>query len=197
MPPNTLHATNHASDALIVVDVQNAFITSPNAVHGHKNLIIAIEVLLGKARSASIPIIFLQNDGTKGALDEPFTPGWELYFTQQPQDIVMRKTKDDGFEGTQLDEVLSSASVQVVTICGIASEMCVAATARAAMNRGYEVLLPHDAHATYDIPPGPGSQSVCAVAAARVAEWSLGDGVRICESAHEVHFKGIAADSST
>jgi hypothetical protein len=30
--------------------------------------------------------------------------------------------------------------------------MCVAATARTALARGFRVVLPHDGHATYDIP---------------------------------------------
>lgn len=66
--------------------------------------------------------------------------------------------------------------------------MCVAATARAALELGYEVLLPHDAHATYNVPAGPGSEEVPAAMAARTAEWSLGDEIVICASSHEVNF---------
>jgi hypothetical protein len=39
-----------------------------------------------------------------------------------------------------------------------------------------------------DVPAGPGSESVPAAMAARAAEWSLGDEIRICASAHEVRF---------
>lgn len=66
--------------------------------------------------------------------------------------------------------------------------MCVAATARAALELGYGVLLPHDAHATYNVPAGPGSEEVPAAMAARAAEWSLGDEIVICASSHEVNF---------
>ncbi|WP_343578390.1 isochorismatase family protein, partial [Acinetobacter sp.] len=66
--------------------------------------------------------------------------------------------------------------------------MCVAATARAALARGYAVLLPHDAHATYDVPAGPGSEAVPAAMSARAAEWSLGDEIQICASVDEVGF---------
>ncbi|MDK4705099.1 isochorismatase family protein [Rhizobium sp. CNPSo 4062] len=176
-------------DALLIVDVQNAFVHGPSAVPGHAMLRSMVELLLDKARSAWTPVIFLQNDGPPGALDEPLQPGWKLHFAPLSGEVVIRKTEDDGFDGTNLDAILTAFGVKDVVICGVLSEMCVAATARAAFQRGYGVLLPHDAHATYDVPAGPGSQGVPAAMAARAAEWSLGDEVRICASASEVRFK--------
>ncbi|MGG6893160.1 isochorismatase family protein [Rhizobium sp. BR 315] len=176
-------------DGLLVVDVQSAFVQGPEAVPGHGELISMIAVLLAQARSAGAPVIFLQNDSQPGAVDEPFQPGWELHFPPRPGERVVRKAEDDGFEGTDLDGILAASGVHDLAICGVLSEMCVAATARAALERGYGVLLPHDAHATYDVPAGPGSQGVPAVMAARAAEWSLGHEVRICASARDVRFK--------
>ena len=180
---------NPLADALLVVDVQNAFVEGSRAVPGHVTLRAMVELLLDKARSAWTPVIFLQNDGPAGALDEPFQPGWKLHFPPLSGEVVIRKTEDDGFDGTDLDAILAAFSVKNLVICGVLSEMCVAATARGALERGYGVLLPHDAHATYDVPAGPGLQGVPAAMAARAAEWSLGDKVRICASACEVRFK--------
>jgi nicotinamidase-related amidase len=177
-----------AVDALIVVDVQNAFVAGPDAVPGHARLVVMVEVLLAQARSAGAPVIFLQNDGPPGAVDEPSRPGWALYFSPRSHETVVRKARDDGFDGTDLDGILTALGVRNIAICGVLSEMCVAATAREAMQLGYGVLLPHDAHATYDVPAGPGSESVPAAMAARAAEWSLGDEIRICASACEVRF---------
>lgn len=177
-----------AVDALIVVDVQNAFVSGAEAVPGHKLLVSAIGFLLAQARSANAPVIFLQNDGLAGAADEPFQPGWELFFPPQPHDKIVRKKNDNGFEGTGLHTILTGLDIRTVAICGVLSEMCLAATARAAMKHGYGVLLPHDAHATYDVPAGPGSEGVPAAMAARAAEWSLGDEINICSSVHEVSF---------
>lgn len=177
------------ADALLVVDVQNAFVEGPQAVPGDATLRSVVELLLDRARSAWAPVIFLQNDGPAGAPDEPFQPGWKLHFPPQPGEVVIRKTEDDGFEGTDLDAVLAAFGVRELVISGVLSEMCVAATARAALQRGYGVLLPHDAHATHDVPAGPGSQGVPAAMAARAAEWSLGDQVRICASARDVQFR--------
>jgi nicotinamidase-related amidase len=179
-----------AVDALIVVDVQNAFVTGPDAVPAHARLISMVDVLLDQARSTGTPVIFLQNDGQPGAADEPFQPGWALYFSPRSDETVVRKRKDNGFDGTKLDQILAGLGLRSIAICGLLSEMCVAATARAALERGYGVLLPHDAHATYDVPAGPGSEGVPAVMAARAAEWSLGDEIRICASAWDVRFVG-------
>jgi nicotinamidase-related amidase len=177
-----------AVDALVVVDVQNGFVSGPEAVPAHDQLVSMIGVLLGEARSANAPVIFLQNDGPMGAVDEPFQPGWELFFPVHTGETVIRKANDNGFDGTGLDAVLAARGVKTIALCGMLSEMCVAATARAALAHGYGVLLPHDAHATYDVPAGPGSEGVPAAMATRAAEWSLGDEIMICASAREVRF---------
>lgn len=67
-----------------------------------------------------------------------------------------------------------------ISICGVMSEMCVAATARSALALGYLVVVAHDSHATYPVPPyRRGEPEVPAEHAARAAEWSLGDTVLI------------------
>jgi nicotinamidase-related amidase len=185
-----------AVDALIVVDVQNAFVSGSEAVPGHKLLVSTVGFLLTQARSANAPVIFLQNDGLAGAADEPFHPGWDLFFPPQPHEKIVRKKKDNGFDGTGLHTILTGLGIRTVAICGMLSEMCVAATARAALEHGYSVLLPHDAHATYDVPAGPGSEGVPAAMAARAAEWSLGDEIKICASVHDVRFAKIRNDLS-
>ena len=177
------------ADALIVVDVQTAFVTGTEAVPDHVPLLKAVGSLIALARMAKVPVIFLQNDGEPGTVDEPHQPGWALHFPPLPGESVVRKTADDGFDGTSLQELLVASGVQTVALCGVLSEMCVAATARAAMQRGYDVVLPHDGHATYDVPPGPGgSAKVPASMAARAAEWSLGDGIIIPDSVANVRF---------
>ena len=102
---------------------------------------------------------------------------------------VLRKTEDSGFAGTGLNELLQDQQIQVLSVCGVMSEMCVAATARGAMERGYDVVLAHDSHATFPVPPYlPGEPEVPAEHAARVAEWSLGDTVIITPLATDVRF---------
>lgn len=171
-----------------MIDVQRAFVTGTEAVPASESLIAALELLIAKARAANAPVIFLQNDGDVGSVDEPYQAGWELFFAPRPSEYVVRKSEDNGFDGTSLQHILDELKIQSLAMCGVLSEMCVAATARAALARGYAVLLPHDAHATYDVPAGPGSEAVPAAMAARAAEWSLGDEIRICATVDEVGF---------
>ncbi|OPC78640.1 cysteine hydrolase [Embleya scabrispora] len=180
-----------AVSALIIVDVQVAFVTGEGAVPDAARVVDRVGALLTEARARGSLVVHLQNDGPVGADDETGSPGWELMLPVRlgPREVVIRKTEDDGFDGTSLAEVLATADVAGVAVCGVMSEMCVGATARAALERGYRVVLPHDAHATYDIPAAPGiSEAVPAAMVSRVAEWALGDEVEIVPHAEDVVF---------
>jgi len=181
------------ADALIVVDLQRAFVTGPDAVPEAGALLDAVSVLLDRARTAGALVVHLQNDGPPGAVDEPGTPGWPLALRPEPDDTVVRKVSDDGFAGTELGHLLAAHGVQAVAICGTQSEMCVGATARTALASGLRVVLPHDAHGTYDIPAVDGlAEGVPAAMVSRVAEWALGDAVDIVARAAEVEFRAAA-----
>ncbi|WP_405065392.1 isochorismatase family protein [Kribbella sp. NBC_01510] len=165
-------------DALIVVDMQSASVSGENAVPDASRLLDRTTQLLDRAREAGAVVVHLQNDGPPGADDEPDTPGWELYLAVEPgpREHVIRKPRDDGFDATSLGQILIAGGVRSVAICGVMSEMCVYATARTALARGYRVVLPYDAHGTYTIPAVPGvSEEIPAHVVSRVAAWSLGD----------------------
>jgi len=145
-------------DCLILVDLQTAFASGPNA-------------------------------GAPGTEDEPGTPGWALFFEPAPGETVIRKATDDGFEGTDLGDILAASRIRRLAITGVMSEMCVSATARSALHRGLAVVLPHDAHATYDIPAAPRiAPAVPAAMVSRVAEWALGDQLELVATSRDVLF---------
>ncbi len=164
-------------DALIVVDVQSAFVTGGGAVPDADRLVERTADLIARARRAGSVLVHLQNDGPPGAEDEPHTPGWELHHPVRPgpAEKVIRKLRDDGFQDTELGAVLTGARVRAVVICGVMSEMCVHATARTALEHGYRVVVPYDAHATQDVPAAPGISGVVpAATVSRVAAYALG-----------------------
>ncbi|TDC07338.1 isochorismatase family protein [Streptomyces sp. 8K308] len=168
--------------ALIVVDMQRGFLAGgAEPVTDAAGLTDRVGALVERARRAGAPVIHLQNDGAPGTVDEPFTPGWEL-FLNEPAETVIRKTEDDGFAGTPLGELLDGHGIRRVAVCGVLSEMCVSATARAALARGFGVVLPHDTHGTYPLAEIP------ADVVARVAEHALGDEVELVASAAAVTF---------
>lgn len=180
-----------------MVDAQVAFLEGPGAVPGAAALGATLAELVDRARTAGAVLVHLQNDGPPGGVDEPDTPGWQLHLPVQdgPDEIVIRKTADDGFEGTSLAAVLSARGVRSLVLCGVQSEMCVSATARTALSLGFRVVLPHDAHATYDVPATP--RIACRVPSAmvsRVAEWALGDGIDLVPGAADVVFAHRRAD---
>ncbi|MFC9692365.1 isochorismatase family protein [Kribbella sp. NPDC056951] len=173
------------------MDLQTAFVSGDNAVPNAARLLDRATDLLDRARAAGTVVVHLQNDGPPGADDEIGTPGWQLYLptTPGPREHIIRKPRDDGFDATPLGEILITAGVRSLAICGVMSEMCVHATARTALARGYRIVLPHDAHGTYDIPAVPGvSDPIPAQAVSRVAAWSLGDQPNITTPAAAVTF---------
>lgn len=125
-------------DALIVVDVQSAAVSGARAVPGAARLLDRTTDLIRRARSSGALVVHVQNDGRPGADDEPHTPGWALHHPVEPglTEAVIRKTRDDGFEGTSLGGLLAESGVRSLAVCGTMSEMCVQATARTALARG-------------------------------------------------------------
>ncbi|MHA4778920.1 isochorismatase family protein [Streptomyces sp. MSC1_001] len=181
----------HPVDALVVVDVQAAFVTGGGAVPGAARLVDRTADLIARARQGGALLVHLQNDGPPGAEDEPHTPGWELHHPVRlgPREVVVRKPYDDGFRETQLGAVLADAGVRAVAVCGVMSEMCVQATARTALERGYRVVVPHDAHATQDVPAAPGISGVVpAATVSRVAAYALGSDAEVTVPAAGVTF---------
>ena len=94
----------------------------------------------------------------------------------EPGEFILRKTRDDGFDGTELEDVLARKGVTRIAVAGLLSEMCVSATVRGALVRGLQVVLVHDAHATYNLDDIPSS------IVSRVAEHALGDEVELADA---------------
>ena len=168
-------------NALIVVDMQRGLLVGKDALPDAGPLSDRLADLLRRARRAGAVVVHLQNDGGPGAPDEPGAPGWPLHLPAM-DDVVIRKDTDDGFAGTALGDLLAARDICRVAICGARSEMCVSATARAALARGLEVVLPHDGHATYDL------DAIPADVVARVAEHALGDELQLIPSTADVDF---------
>ncbi|MFB6814138.1 cysteine hydrolase family protein [Streptomyces sp. NPDC056347] len=189
----TNHATRQTSPvhALIVVDIQKDATEGARAVPDAARLLDRTADLIARARKGGALVVHVQNDGQPGTGDEPGTPGWALHHPveESATETVIRKTRDDGFHGTALQELLTGAGASALAVCGVMSEMCVQATARTALELGYRVVMPHDAHATHDIPAAPGiSDVVPAAAVSRVAEWGLGSDVEVVPFAADVSF---------
>ncbi|MEU9360016.1 cysteine hydrolase family protein [Streptomyces sp. NPDC048301] len=183
------------AEALVVVDVQRAFVRGAGALPDAARLVDRTAELIARARAAGAYIVHVQNDGPAGGEDEPHTPGWELHHPVRPgpTEVRIRKTHDDSFQETSLGALLTASGVRSLVVCGLMSEMCVQATARTAVALGYRVVLPWDAHATHDIPAEPGiSAAVPAATVSRVAAWPLSRDADVTARTSDITFTAPA-----
>ncbi|MFE5856667.1 isochorismatase family protein [Streptomyces sp. NPDC056500] len=183
-------STSAVAQALVLVDAQRGFLCGEQAVPDADRLIDRWTLLLDRARAAGAVIVHLRNDGEPGAVDEPGSPGWhfQLPVVESDDEHVVSKEDDDGFTGTDLGALLDRRGVRSVVIGGVLSEMCVSATARGALERGLEVVLPHDAHASYGLDDIPAS------VVSRVAEHALGSDPVFVPTSEAVRFTSAPAE---
>ena len=140
-------------DALIVVDMQVGLLNG-EPKHDLPGVIARINHLAAKVRERSGTVIFVQHCGGKGDDFEPETPGWVLLseLHRDPADIVVRKTLNDPFAGTDLSARLQSIVPDRILITGWATDFCVDATVRSAVSNYYDVVVVTDAHTLNDRP---------------------------------------------
>jgi nicotinamidase-related amidase len=62
------------------------------------------------------------------------------------------KTAHNAFTTTNLQQVLTQAGIQDITVCGIRTEQCVETTARVGSDLGYRMTFVTDATLTFPIP---------------------------------------------
>lgn len=140
--------------ALIVIDMQLGVFRSPviPPIAEDKMLLSNVMQLIGKARDASVPIIYIKHNGRQGHPLERGSMGWEIHPDIAPSagEVVIEKGTPDSFYGTQLQRQLESQNIKTLVLCGIQTEYCVDTTCRRAFSLGYQVILAKDAHSTWD-----------------------------------------------
>jgi len=138
--------------AFLIIDMQVGNFSDPNPVYKGNELLAKVKSLIAKARSAQIPIIYIQNSGGKGDPDEYGTPGWEIHPIIQSAegDMVIQKQTPDAFHETRLHDELKPREIKRLIIVGLQTEYCIDTTCRRAFTLGYEVTLVRDAHSTWD-----------------------------------------------
>lgn len=158
-------------DALVVVDVQNDFCHVEGAmarrgaeVNGAEEVAETIERLASAFRRAGKPVIYIRTehgewtnsaawtrrlDGSDLAAGDDNPPicaegswGAQFYVIRPTElDRVITKHRYSAFFGTELETVLRAKGVQSVAITGVATNVCVEATARDAFMRDFETLV--------------------------------------------------------
>ncbi|MGP4111292.1 isochorismatase family protein [Streptomyces sp. 4N509B] len=136
------------TSVLLLVDVQRNTLLPPRPVPAAGVVSAAIEDLLRRARRAEALVVHIRNHGGQGEPDAPGTPGWELVHEVLEGEHVVDRFAPDAFAGTRLAALVPPGAP--VVVAGLRSELCVGATALAALQRGHATTLVRGAHATYD-----------------------------------------------
>ena len=140
-------------DALIIVDMQVGLLNG-KPKYDLRGVIERINRLAATVRERSGVVIYLQH--CTGSEDDfvPGTPGWALLpeLNRAAADIVIRKTLNDPFVGTDLAARLKEIAPDRILITGWATDFCVDATVRSAVSNHYDVVVVTDAHTLNDRP---------------------------------------------
>ncbi|MBZ6133927.1 MULTISPECIES: cysteine hydrolase family protein [Streptomyces] len=133
--------------ALLVIDVQNGVLAG---AHDRDGVIANIDTLVGKARAADVPVVWVQHADDELVRDtEPWQYVPEL--VRRDDEPLVHKSYGDSFEDTTLEDVLAERGVGRVVVTGAQTDMCVRSTLHGAFVRGYDVTLVGDAHTTEDL----------------------------------------------
>ncbi|HBA39362.1 MAG TPA: cysteine hydrolase [Deltaproteobacteria bacterium] len=161
--------------ALLVVDVQNDFVSSKGSAAQRGDDVSAAQAmvprlirLIDEARRVSLPVVYIKTTHSEWT----DTPSWIYRKSQQsalktcregtwgaeffdgisplPQERVVIKHRYSAFINTDLNTVLKAKGIESVLVTGVATNVCVETTARDAYMYDYYVTLVEDCAAAYD-----------------------------------------------
>ncbi len=157
----TVPAAGKGKKAILVIDMQRDFIDqgAPIECPGGREIIPSIQQLLNLARQKGLPVIYTQEAHRAQGVDfgreldgeEPVhcvegTLGVEIVpdLAPQPGDFLIVKRRYSAFFATDLDVLLRGLGVDTLVLTGVATDVCVRATAQDAQQLNYWVIVPEE-----------------------------------------------------
>ncbi|MFC3574181.1 isochorismatase family protein [Streptomyces yaanensis] len=138
-------ALDPARTALVLVDLMDRIVALPLEPHKGTDVLVAAEQLAGAFRSAGALVVLIRVE-RPGVPEQP--PGSRLAAgLLRDGDLEIVKRTIGGFLGTGLDEHLSERGITTLVFGGIATNLGVESTARAAADLGYNLVFVEDAMA--------------------------------------------------
>ena len=150
----SLNMINPQKTALILIDIQKAFDdiaywggerNNPDAEDNSK-------LLLDYFRAHHLFLVHIQHCSVSPeALHAEGNPGNAFKEITAPSgdELIIKKSVNSSFIGTNLKEVLDEKGIRHVIIVGLTTDHCVSTTTRMAGNYGYDTYLISDATATF------------------------------------------------
>lgn len=161
---NNVLLLNKEKTVLIVTDMQNFFLNSKSHafIPSAESIIDNINNLINSCEKFNIPVILTQHINNKenaGMMDIR----WSDLITEDnslceiseriicKNPLLVKKTQYDAFYKTNLENLLRKHNKTQIIICGVMTNLCCETTARSAFVRGFEVFVPIDTTAAYNL----------------------------------------------
>ena len=148
--------------ALVLIDLQKGIATGDTKPHAADDVVARGAALARAFRAHGALVVLVHVDPGPGgvlfprpAADQPrpaFDPPPDFAtlrpeLEQQPTDVVVTKHQPNAFYATDLEVHLARRGIRTIVLGGIATNLGVESTARAAHERGYEQVFVEDAMA--------------------------------------------------
>ncbi len=148
--------------ALVVIDLQNAIVSRPHlAPYSGPEVVERARKLAEAVRAKGGTVAYvhvLLSDTVQLPVDSPMPrpseppPASASEFVPeagiQPGDLIITKRQWGAFYGTHLEQALDRKGIEIIIMAGIATNMGVESTARAAYDAGYALVFAEDAMTT-------------------------------------------------
>lgn len=147
--------------ALVAIDLQNMIVSRATQPHDARSVVERTAQLASALRAKGGFIVWVRVTGSADGkdwlhpvCDQPWTPPREMpadaseYVSGlgiQPSDHLITKRQWGAFYGTDLDLQLRRRGLTTIVLTGIATNIGVESTARAAFELGYEQIFVEDA----------------------------------------------------
>ena len=138
-------ALDPARSALVLVDLMDRIVALPLEPRKGTEVLSAAEELATAFRSAGATVVLVRVE-RPGVAEQPPGSGLVAGLAREGDLEVVKRTIG-GFQGTGLDDLLRDRGVSTLVFGGIATNLGVESTARAAGDLGYDLVFVEDAMA--------------------------------------------------
>jgi nicotinamidase-related amidase len=153
---------NPKSTALVLIDLQQGIAAMTTAPHSTSDVVARSAKLAAALRAKGGTVAYVRVDMAKAAFmlrlpvdapsRDPNAPPPPPAVSQlvpdsgyQTGDLLITKRQWGAFYGTELDQQLRRRAIRTIITGGVATNFGVESTARAAFDRGYELIFAEDA----------------------------------------------------
>lgn len=136
-----------ARTALVLIDLMDRIVGQPLAPRAGTEVVATAEAMAARFRSSGALVVLIRVERPNVTEQPPgsgLVPG-----LQRDGDLEIVKRTIGGFQGTDLDDQLRGRGIDTLVFGGIATNLGVESTARAAADFGYDLIFIEDAMAAF------------------------------------------------